>query len=54
MSNLVNYKSFGFTKFIPRIPKEKFEVVIKASPNAHNALGIWSQVYVLNSEGVFY
>ena len=44
LSNLVNYKSFGFTKFIPRIPKEKFEAVVKASPNASNALGIWESV----------
>ena len=44
LSNLVNYKSFGFTKFIPRIPKEKFEAVVKASSNATNALGTWESV----------
>ena len=33
-SNLVDYRSFGPTKFIPRIPKAKFEAVVKASPNA--------------------
>jgi len=42
----VNYKSFGFTKFIPRIPKEKFEAVVKASSNASNALGIWESVSI--------
>ena len=40
----MNYKSFGFTKFIPRIPKETFEAVVKASSNASNALGIWESV----------
>ncbi|KAF9653115.1 aflatoxin-detoxifizyme [Thelephora ganbajun] len=44
LSNLVNYKSFGFTKFIPRIPKEKFEAVVKASSNASNAMGIWKSL----------
>lgn len=42
----MNYKSFGFTKFIPRIPKKKFEAVIGASLNASNALGIWESVRV--------
>lgn len=42
----MNYKSFGFTKFIPRIPKEKFEAVVKASPNSPNALGVWESACV--------
>jgi len=46
LSNLVNYKSFGFTKFIPRIPKEKFEAVVKASSNAPNTLGTWETVRI--------
>ncbi|KAF9792408.1 aflatoxin-detoxifizyme [Thelephora terrestris] len=44
LSNLVNYKSFGFTKFIPRIPEEKFHAVVKASPNSSNALGVWNSL----------
>ena len=48
----MNYKSFGFTKFIPRIPKEKFEAVVKASSNAPNALGIWESVCAHGRVGV--
>jgi len=51
LSNLVNYKSFGFTKFIPRIPEEKFEAVVKVSPNASNTLGIWESVRIHNRTG---
>ncbi|KAE9403756.1 dipeptidyl-peptidase III [Gymnopus androsaceus JB14] len=40
-SNLVNYKSFGFTKFVPRIPDTKFEAVIQKSANASKALELW-------------
>jgi len=54
LSNLVNYKSFGFTKFIPRIPKEKFEAVVKTSSNASNALGIWELVCMHRRAGVGY
>jgi dipeptidyl-peptidase III len=43
-SNLVNYKSFGFTKFIPRIPSEKFEAVVKHSENSKKALELWGKV----------
>ena len=50
----MNYKSFGFTKFIPRIPEERFGAVVKASSNASNALGIWESVCVRNCEDVLY
>jgi dipeptidyl-peptidase-3 len=50
----VNYKSFGFTKFIPRIPKEKFEAVVKVSSNAANALGIWESVRLYCRAWVLY
>jgi len=41
-------------KIIPRIPKEKFGAVIKASSNASNALGIWESVCVRSCEGIPY
>ncbi|CAE6522086.1 unnamed protein product [Rhizoctonia solani] len=42
-SNLVNYKSFGFTKFIPRVPEGKFAKVVEASPSASKALPRWEK-----------
>ena len=44
MSNLANYKSFGFTKFIPRVTEEHFEAVVKHSANATEALVLWNDV----------
>jgi dipeptidyl-peptidase-3 len=44
LSNLVNYKSFGFTKFIPRLPEDKFLAVVAGSAQAPSALVLWSQV----------
>lgn len=44
LSNLVNYRTFGFTKIVPRVPMEKFEAVVKASSNATRALALWSEV----------
>ncbi|KAF9260465.1 aflatoxin-detoxifizyme [Marasmius fiardii PR-910] len=41
LSNLVNYRSFGFTKIIPRLPESKFEAVVKASPNSIWASKLW-------------
>jgi dipeptidyl-peptidase-3 len=41
LSNLVNYKTFGFTKIVPRVPVEKFEAVIKHSANATEVLALW-------------
>ncbi|KAJ1308969.1 hypothetical protein OPQ81_004652 [Rhizoctonia solani] len=43
-SNLVNYKSFGFTKFIPRVPQDKFAKVVEASPSASKALPQWEKL----------
>jgi dipeptidyl-peptidase-3 len=40
----VNYKSFGFTKFIPRVSQDQFEAVVQNSPNAPNALPLWNEV----------
>ncbi|KAG9226318.1 hypothetical protein CCMSSC00406_0003197 [Pleurotus cornucopiae] len=54
LSNLVNYKSFGFTKIIPRVPAEKFAAVVKASANAEKALLLWDNlndhIYALSPE----
>ncbi|KAH9899428.1 aflatoxin-detoxifizyme [Cubamyces lactineus] len=44
LSNLVNYKSFGFTKIVPRIPEEKFAAVVEKSANAANALPLWNEL----------
>ncbi|EGO18571.1 hypothetical protein SERLADRAFT_353218 [Serpula lacrymans var. lacrymans S7.9] len=44
LTNLVNYKSFGFTKIIPRVPQETFAAVIQASANASNAVALWNEV----------
>ncbi|KAI6168960.1 peptidase family M49-domain-containing protein [Pisolithus thermaeus] len=41
MHNLVNYKSFGFTKFVPRIPVGEFAKIVAASTNAANAVPVW-------------
>ncbi|EIM90016.1 aflatoxin-detoxifizyme [Stereum hirsutum FP-91666 SS1] len=54
LSNLVNYKSFGFTKFVPRVPQEKFAVVVEKSANASNAVPLWQKlkdhIYALSPE----
>ncbi|KAH9063447.1 aflatoxin-detoxifizyme [Lactarius vividus] len=54
LSNLANYKSFGFTKFIPRVPQNKFAAVIENSPNAANAVPLWNElkehIYALEPE----
>lgn len=44
LSNLVNFKTFGFTKIIPRVTPEKFEAAVKQSENATKALGLWNDV----------
>lgn len=44
LSNLVNYKSFGFTKINPRLPADKFEAVVQSSVNKDKALSLWNQV----------
>ncbi|KAG8684697.1 hypothetical protein FRC09_015223, partial [Ceratobasidium sp. 395] len=42
-SNLVNYKSFGFTKFVPRVSEDKFAKVVAASAAAPKALPRWEK-----------
>ncbi|KAG8696045.1 hypothetical protein FRC08_007402, partial [Ceratobasidium sp. 394] len=43
-SNLVNYKSFGFTKFVPRVSEDKFRSVVAASADASKALSLWEKL----------
>ncbi|KAI9509375.1 aflatoxin-detoxifizyme [Russula earlei] len=54
LSNLANYKSFGFTKFVPRVPQAKFSAVVGSSPNAANAVPLWNElrehIYALEPE----
>ena len=45
LSNLVNFKTFGFTKIVPRLPADKFEVVVKKCVNAESALPLWEKVW---------
>ncbi|KZT26206.1 aflatoxin-detoxifizyme [Neolentinus lepideus HHB14362 ss-1] len=44
LSNLVNYKSFGFTKIIPRLSSNNFANAVAASANSANASGLWGQL----------
>ncbi|KAK7693549.1 hypothetical protein QCA50_003118 [Cerrena zonata] len=44
LSNLVNYKSFGFSKFVPRAPEAAFAAVVQNSVNAANALPLWNEL----------
>lgn len=44
LSNLVNFKTFGFTKIIPRVSADKFEAVVKSSANADSATTLWEAV----------
>ncbi|KAH9981302.1 aflatoxin-detoxifizyme [Lactifluus volemus] len=54
LSNLANYKSFGFTKFVPRVSSDKLAAVVEKSPNAANAVPLWNQlkehIYALEPE----
>lgn len=45
LSNLVNYKTFGFTKIIPRVASEKFQAVVSHSANK-KATALWNEVCV--------
>ncbi|KAH7930761.1 dipeptidyl-peptidase III [Leucogyrophana mollusca] len=42
--NLVNFKSFGFTKIVPRVPEDKFAKVVEKSVNAANAVPLWNEL----------
>ncbi|KLO16192.1 aflatoxin-detoxifizyme [Schizopora paradoxa] len=44
LSNLVNYKSFGFSKIVPRTPPSSFAAVVKASSNSQTAVLLWEEL----------
>ena len=44
LSNLVNYKSFGFTKIVPRCTEDAFAAVVSCSANANEATVLWNEV----------
>jgi dipeptidyl-peptidase-3 len=44
LSNLVNYRSFGFTKFVPRVDEKLFEAVVERSANATEAVILWKDL----------
>ncbi|XP_006458134.1 hypothetical protein AGABI2DRAFT_64000 [Agaricus bisporus var. bisporus H97] len=44
LSNLVNFKSFGFTKIIPRVNSEIFEAVVLNSANKEQAASLWNKL----------
>ena len=54
LSNLANFKSFGYTKIVPRLPADKFAAVVAASANAANATPLWEElkahIYQLSPE----
>ncbi|KAG6832410.1 hypothetical protein H0H92_002678 [Tricholoma furcatifolium] len=54
LSNLVNFKTFGFTKLLPRISADKFGAVVSHSENAERTLKLWTQlkehIYALTPE----
>ncbi|KAL1762213.1 peptidase family M49-domain-containing protein [Schizophyllum commune] len=58
ISNLVNYRSFGFTKIVPRVPADKFEAIISKSANSSKALPLWHKlkdhIYALSPEESLY
>ncbi|KAG8954151.1 hypothetical protein FRC04_000371 [Tulasnella sp. 424] len=53
LTNLVNYKSFGFSKFVPRVSQEKFGEVVEKSGSA-KAQQLWKdlseKIYSLEPE----
>lgn len=46
---MANYKSFGFTKFIPRLPESSFAAVVAKSANAKNVVPLWEQVCIVRA-----
>jgi dipeptidyl-peptidase-3 len=46
VSIFVNYKSFGFSKFIPRVGRTEFRKIVESSPQAKEALPIWDKVRI--------
>ncbi|BGP24644.1 hypothetical protein JCM10295v2_003562 [Rhodotorula toruloides] len=54
LSNLSNMRSFGATKFIPRVPEQAFDAVVKACHRSDVALPLWQElkedIYSLSPE----
>lgn len=44
LSNSGNYKSFGDSKIIPNLPKEKFEKILMSSKAAKEIQGVWQEI----------
>ncbi|KAJ6502555.1 aflatoxin-detoxifizyme [Mycena sanguinolenta] len=44
LSNLVNFKTFGFTKIVPRVGADKFAAVIKSSANSAKTTPLWDSL----------
>ncbi|CAK9780259.1 aflatoxin-detoxifizyme [Cutaneotrichosporon oleaginosum] len=44
LGNLANFKSFGDSKFIPRVDAATFRKVVAAAPRAHEALPLWDKL----------
>ncbi|KAF9236417.1 peptidase family M49-domain-containing protein [Melanogaster broomeanus] len=52
---LVNYKSFGFTKIVPRVAESEFAKVVAASTNASNAVPLFNEVSsIIFSDSVWF
>ncbi|KAJ7449805.1 aflatoxin-detoxifizyme [Mycena latifolia] len=58
LSNLVNFKTFGSTKFTPRTTLDKFEAVIKSSANVAQATPLWESlkehIYAVTPEAALF
>lgn len=58
LSNLVNYRSFGFTKIVPRLTPDKFDAVVFKSANAAKAVSLWKNlkehIYATTPESSLY
>lgn len=44
LSNLANFRSFGFTKIVPRVPEASFLAVVEKSANAGQALPLFNEL----------
>ncbi|KAJ6630797.1 aflatoxin-detoxifizyme [Mycena sp. CBHHK59/15] len=58
LSNLVNFKTFGFTKITPRTSSDKFGAVIKSSANVAKVTALWDNlkehIYALTPESALF
>ncbi|KAF8964677.1 aflatoxin-detoxifizyme [Flammula alnicola] len=58
LSNLVNFKTFGFTKIVPRVDSDKFEAVITQSINSSKVVPLWKNlkdhIYAVSPESTLF